>query len=306
MVRDLERVILESVQDSISGLKRPFGLFLSGGVDSGLLAALTRPDVVFTARFPDSGPRYDEFEYAKATAEHLGLKQVVVDITKEDFEKYLPEALKLYHPTTHYSLVPLYLLFKKAQELGIKTILSGEGPDEYLGGYASYSILMAIQNLYKQKELKNYHPLLDSFFGEPIEQFARIINKSVRDVEPYWDRYEHLLSKIGYADLKVRGIEEMELALAKGLSIELLYPYMTDEVQEYCFRRVKDTQKVKGLTTKYCFKKIAEKYLPKEVVWRKNKMGGPVAPVGCWLGLPQDREFDKKPYLELQQRIWSA
>ena len=128
----LERLVRESVERTVGSLKRPFGLFLSGGVDSGLLAALSKPDVVFTCRFP-YGPQFDEFDSAEATARHLGLEMVVVEPTKEDFFRYLPEALKMFEKTTHFSLVPLYMLFKAAKERGITTILSGEGPDEYLG-----------------------------------------------------------------------------------------------------------------------------------------------------------------------------
>src|SRR3990167_9117651 len=159
----LERLVQESVERTVGSLKRPFGLFLSGGVDSGLLAALAKPDVVFTCKF--DGELFDEFDSAVETAKHLDLEMVVVEPTKEDFFKYLPEALKMFGRTTHFSLVPLYMLFKAAKERGIITILSGEGPDEYLGGYAAYSIILSEERLYEQEELQNYKPMLDRYLG---------------------------------------------------------------------------------------------------------------------------------------------
>ena len=295
MVKKLETILKE-----IKIPKRPFALFLSGGIDSAYLAYLTKPDIVLTCRFPNSGVKYDEFEDSRKVVEHLGLEQIVIDFTKEKFFKYLPYAVKRHKPTTHFSLVPLYLLFKKANDLGYRTILSAEGPDEYLGGYTSYLFITHEQELYKQKELKNYTSLLDKYLGTPMERFARILGKEPKELKPYWNKYDNLLSKMGYTDLKLRGIEEMELDLANFWNIDLVYPYMTSEIEKFCFEEVPDEMKIKGFTTKWILRKIAEKHLPKEVIWRKNKMGGPVAPVGKWLG--EKDEFSKKKYLELQKK----
>src|SRR3990167_466198 len=299
----LERLVQESVERTVGSLKRPFGLFLSGGVDSGLLAALAKPDVVFTCKF-DQGPLFDEFESAEAPAKHLGLEVVVVVPTKEDFFKYLPEALKMFRPTTHFSLVPLYMLFKAAKEQGTTTILSGEGPDEYLGGYSAYSIILQeeklIERLKSQPELRNYQSMIDRYFGSLMSRYARILGKSEMDIVDYWDKYEKKVSKLGYTDLMVRGIEDMELALAKGWGVNLLYPYMTEEIAKFCFEEIEDGLKVDGYTTKYLWKKIAEQYLPKDVVWRSNKMGGPILNVNSFLGV--EDPFDKTAYLALQEK----
>lgn len=296
MVKKLESLIKSEVKRVVDKIERPFGLFLSGGVDSSLLATLTKPDVAITCRFP-YGKKYDEFEDSQKVVKHLKLKHEVIDFTEEMFFNSLENAVKAYKPTTHFSLVPLFLLFKKASELGLKTILSAEGPDEYLGGYTTYTFITYEQELYKQEEMKNYKYALDKYLGTPMERFARIVGK---DPKPYWNKYDNLLSKIGYADLHLRGIEEMELALADFWGIKLIYPYMTKKIEDFCFKEVPDNQKIKGFTTKWILKKIAEKYIPSEVVWRKNKMGGPVAPVGKWLG--EKDEFCKDKYLKLQQK----
>lgn len=296
----LEDLVKASVEKSVSEIPRPFGLLLSGGVDSGLLAALSKPDMVFTCKF-DYGPLFDEYDSARVTAEHLGLNMITVEPKKEDFLNFLPEALRAFRKTTHFSLVPLYMLFKTAKEHGITSVLSGEGPDEYLGGYTAYSIILHEQNLYKKKELKNYHEMLDRYLGSVQSRYARILNKKEEEIAPHWDVKKHLVSKMGYTDLQVRGIEEMELSLAKHWSVDLKYPYMTEEISDFCWN-IRDSFKVKNFTTKHIWKKIAEKYLPKEVVWRKNKMGGPVAPISHWLGHPE-RPFDKEPYLKLQDEI---
>ncbi|HEV8335589.1 MAG TPA: asparagine synthase (glutamine-hydrolyzing), partial [Candidatus Polarisedimenticolia bacterium] len=70
----------------------PVGVFLSGGLDSSLIACLAKPDVVFSCRYP-YGPRYDEFEHAQTVARHVGAKQVVVQPTAEDFKRDYPRIL---------------------------------------------------------------------------------------------------------------------------------------------------------------------------------------------------------------------
>ncbi|HEC65025.1 MAG TPA: asparagine synthase [bacterium] len=303
MVDKLEQKIKDSVESVVSKIERPFGIFLSGGIDSTLLAALTKPDVAITCRLP-YGKKYDEFEDACATVKHLGLRHEVVTFTKKDFQENISDAVNMTKPTTHFSLVPMYMLFKKVQELGLETVLSGEGLDEYLGGYASYTFITNEQKFYEQPELENYKPLLDRYLGTPLERFARILGKKPEELKPYWDKYSNLLSKIGYADLHLRGIEDMELQLAKGFGVNLVYPYMTKELEEFCFKEIPDDEKIKGFTTKYILRKIAEKYIPKHVAWRKNKMGGAVAPIGLWFG--QEDEFDKTKYLELQSSLWKS
>ena len=140
-----------------------------------------------------------------------------------------------------------------------------------------------------------------------MSRYARILGKGEMDIVDYWDKYENKVSKFGYTDLAVRKIEDMELALAKGWGVNLLYPYMTEEVAEFCFKEIPDHLKIaknlvgEGRTTKYIWKQIAEKYLPHEVVWRKNKMGGPVGPVNIWL--EQNDLYDKTAYLKLQDEL---
>lgn len=298
VTNQLEKLLIRKVKNK--KFKRPFGALMSGGIDSALLVVLTKPDYVFTCRFP-YGKKYDEFPYAKMTAKHLGIELIVLTITKKDFFEYLPEAVKAYKPTTHFSLVPLYMIMKKARKY-VEMLLSGEGPDEYLGGYSAYNFITYEQKLYDQPELENYKLALDKYLGSPMDRFAKILKVESEKLKPFWGKYENLLSKMGYADLHLRGVEDMEQAIAKHLGIKLVYPYMNKEIEKFCFTKVPDELKIKDFTTKYIWRKIAEKYLPKEVVWRKNKMGGPVAPVGKWLG--EKDEFSKVKYLKLQEKIW--
>jgi len=297
----LRNLILESVQSSVSKIKRPFATLLSGGADSGVLTAIAKPDIALTCRFP-YGSKYDEFQSTLKTVKHVGVKHEVIVPKKKDFFKYIEDAiLALGRTTIHFSLVPLYILFKRAREIGIKTVFSGEGPDEYLAGYTSYIYLDHEEKLFSRPELDNYHYSLEQYTGDRINRVARILKLNPELVKKNFGKYKSILSNLGYCDLKLRGITEMELAMAKRFNIRLLYPYMNKKIEDFCFKKVPDNLKIRNFTTKWIFRKVAEQYIPKEVVWRLNKMGGPVAPVGKWLG--QKSEFDKTIYLNLQRHI---
>jgi asparagine synthase (glutamine-hydrolysing) len=124
----------------------PLGLFLSGGLDSALIAAIAkqhRPDIkAFTVRMPDA--RLDESEAAAETAAHLALDHTVIDCdpnaanaTPADDLVRLIEQLGL--PFGDSSLLPTYWVCRAARE-HITVALSGDGGDELFGGYRRHTI----------------------------------------------------------------------------------------------------------------------------------------------------------------------
>ena len=113
------------------------GAFLSGGVDSGYLAAASGADQAFTVGF-DEGDRYNDVEKAAQVAKAAGLKHHVKIISKEEFWNSLPDVM--YHmdePSGDASAVALYFLAQEAAK-HVKVVLSGEGADELFGGYNIY------------------------------------------------------------------------------------------------------------------------------------------------------------------------
>ena len=275
-------------------------IFLSGGIDSGTLASLSGVKKALTCKFP-YGKKYDEFKDSKSTAEYLDIEQIVITPTKKDFRENIYDAVNAYKPTTHFSLVPLYLLFKKASELGIKKILLGEGPDELLGGYSRYIPFYRETELYDIEALKNYKPTIDRFIGNPVKRYCELAGYDYEKAKKVKNKANGLIGYLGEIDLEMGDIEDMEQALAKHFGIELIYPFLDKEVIKYC-KKLPDNLRIKDNYTKYIFRKVAEKLIPNSVAWRKDKMGGPVAPVGKWLG--EKNEFSKDKYLKLQWKLY--
>jgi asparagine synthase (glutamine-hydrolysing) len=118
----------------------PVGAFLSSGIDSTSIVALARefhPNILtFTVGFDTPG--FSEIDVAQESARHLGVVTVPTTITAQDMMEALPRIVwHLDDPVADPSLVPLYFVAKKAAEQ-VTVVLSGEGADEFFGGYTIY------------------------------------------------------------------------------------------------------------------------------------------------------------------------
>jgi asparagine synthase (glutamine-hydrolysing) len=124
----------------------PFGLFLSGGIDSTavlvMMARLAeRPVKAFTIGFSDG--EADERPAARAAAAAVGAEHVEVGFGEADFWRLLPEIVSCVDdPVADYAILPTWMLARTAREAGIKVILSGEGGDELFAGYGRYRSIL--------------------------------------------------------------------------------------------------------------------------------------------------------------------
>lgn len=117
----------------------PVGSYLSGGLDSSLIAALGarakgEKFSTFSLRFADA--EYDETQYQRLMAEALGSEHHELLVRREDIAAAFPAVV--YHaerPLLRTAPAPLFLLSKLVRERGIKVVLTGEGADEMFAGY---------------------------------------------------------------------------------------------------------------------------------------------------------------------------
>ena len=148
-----EANILKLLRDSIK--KRmmadvPFGVFLSGGVDSSANVALvselmTRPVRTFTVGFHDC-EELNELESARAISKRFGTDHHEVMIGREEMQRFLPELV--FHqdePIADPVCVPLYYVSKLARDTGTIVVQVGEGSDELFGGYDWFRTYLQIQ-----------------------------------------------------------------------------------------------------------------------------------------------------------------
>jgi asparagine synthase (glutamine-hydrolysing) len=117
----------------------PVGLFLSGGVDSSLLAALVARHAPIEAFAVGTHSKLDESSFASQVASHLGIPLRVRWVTGDDFrDRFDDWCFFNDDPVADPSALALMLLAEHAREHGMKVMLAGEGADELFGGYHSY------------------------------------------------------------------------------------------------------------------------------------------------------------------------
>ena len=114
-----------------------FGLFMSGGLDSSLVAAVAKqvhPNYsppCYTLRFADKS--YDEGDFAKEVAQKLGLEMISVPVGPEDFIKDLPRLVRMVgEPLADPAWIPTAMLSQRAAK-DVRIVLTGEGADELFG-----------------------------------------------------------------------------------------------------------------------------------------------------------------------------
>jgi asparagine synthase (glutamine-hydrolysing) len=139
---DMYRAGLEQAVSSHLMSDVPLGVFLSGGVDSSAVAALTKrirqaPVETFSVGYEEAA--FSELEYAQEVAAHIGTEHHEVRVSRKEFFDALPSLI--WHedePIVWPSSVALYFVARLARER-VTVVLTGEGSDETLGGYGRYA-----------------------------------------------------------------------------------------------------------------------------------------------------------------------
>ncbi|MDP3235489.1 MAG: asparagine synthase (glutamine-hydrolyzing) [Myxococcales bacterium] len=158
----------------------PVGSYLSGGLDSSLVAALAsraKPSGfrTFSLRFADA--EYDETPYQRAMVQRLGTEHAEVVVSRKDIADVFPKVIRhTERPVLRTAPAPLFLLSKLVHDSGIKVVLTGEGADEMLAGYDLFREARVRRFWARQPESKWRHRLLERLYPylsrSPVSQQA--------------------------------------------------------------------------------------------------------------------------------------
>jgi asparagine synthase (glutamine-hydrolysing) len=137
----LDRALQESV-DLHQRSDVPYGMFLSGGIDSAAVLTMmarlnSQPVLAYTAGFDVPGAA-DERAAAACVARALGARHETIEVTEADTWRHLPEIVAaMDDPAADYAIIPTWFLARRARQ-EVKVVLSGEGGDEIFAGYGRY------------------------------------------------------------------------------------------------------------------------------------------------------------------------
>jgi asparagine synthase (glutamine-hydrolysing) len=141
----------------------PVGSYLSGGLDSSVIAQLGRRAKegrfeTFSIRFDD--PEFDETQYQRMMAATLDSSHQEIVVTKKDIAQSFPDVIRhTERPILRTAPAPLFLLSKAVRKSGIKAVLTGEGADEMLAGYDIFREAK-IRQFWSHQPKSNVRPLL--------------------------------------------------------------------------------------------------------------------------------------------------
>jgi asparagine synthase (glutamine-hydrolysing) len=291
------------------------GIFLSGGVDSSLLAALVARHSPLDAFTVGTHSKLDESEFATRVAKHLGLSLHVRFVTGDDFRSRFDDWCFFNDdPVADPSALALMLLSEHARDKGMKVMLAGEGADEVFGGYYSYLRYAAYSRLMGRNGGRRVSDVLRlaasgidldylSFDGSPpffgsahvmwAHDRASLFVGETASLIPSWEAQAFAprpreLDPSRYAMLCDQHVRLPNDLLPRtdratmAFSLEARVPYLDRSVVEMA-NELNSRLCVRLLppTGKWLLKRIAAKRVPRTAVYRRKR--GFQLPVNDWL-----------------------
>ena len=272
----------------------------------------------------------NELEEARSVASRFRTEHHEYPISATDFVKDIHAILRhLEEPVASPAIVPLFYLAKAARE-HVTVVLSGEGADELLGGYAIYRRMMIVERLHRLRFLNPGLSALGTLLGETTagrlsREIAQSLETRYSGISSAFRReekrrevlldfseerftktlthYHHLtrkeepLDRMLYFDSKVWLVDDLLLKADKmtmAASMELRVPFLDHKVVEFC-ARLPVSLKRNGSTSKVLLRRILAQSFPPEFINRRKK-GFPV-PIAQWFkgnlrGVLQDAVLD--------------
>lgn len=328
LTEDKVEIIIDQIETLLKDSVRrrliadvPVGSYLSGGIDSSLITALSRPYIeeyhTFNVNFGDEV--YSESKYAKLVSDHLSTNHHELTVELDKVIKEIKNIAWHYDdPIAEGGTIPNYFISKLAKNY-VTVALAGEGGDEVFGGYKWYRYQPKLVNYSK------YLPKLPEIGNSSRRKKIRMLNNSKKGVEELqasthvWLPSEEIqaISKFKYSDPKIKYLNNADYTLKKKLNkmqyldintllqsynqksdrmtmafaVEERVPFQDYRLIEASFS-LPEELKVNNGNEKYIIKKIGEKYLPKEIINREKRGYG--VPIAYWIETKLMEEIIRK------------
>lgn len=312
-VKNISDVMKDSVEKHLIA-DVEVGSFLSSGIDSSYIVSLAKPDKTYTVGYENK--KYDETMYAKDLAEKLGIKNESKIITKEEYLENISKIM--YHldePTSDPAAISLYFVAKLASK-DLKVVLSGEGADEFFGGYNYYReevdykfynklpycvrhVIGKIASIFPEgrgfnflvrrgEKLENSYIGVNRNFSSKMAKKVLKNNYELKAIDVTKDIYNEFknysnIDKMQAIDINFWLMKDILLKadrMTMASSIEGRVPFIDKEVFKVASHLPFD-YKVTKENTKVALRAAAKEVIPTEA-YKKKKLGFPV-PVREWI-----------------------
>ena len=323
-LRRLDSELRRSV-DSMLVADVPLGAFVSGGIDSSLVAALMtdiagKPIDTFNLGFANDTSQ-SEHEEAAAVAKHIGSRHHALMVTPDDVLSAFDSWVEVFdEPFGDQAALPTMLLSKLTRK-EVTVVLTGEGADELFSGYSNYRKRVSEERItsvlgHPASPLRALVPHLPALWQKDriIKAIGAAHSHRYATIPNIFDRSTHpalfsgaflahqkshiadyaaaffeqcnatsYLEKIMNVDMRLWLPDDLLTKVDRAtmaFSLEARVPYLDHRFVEFV-ARLNPELKQHGKTTKYLLKKVAEKYLPHDIIYRPKQ--GFVMPLTQWL-----------------------
>lgn len=288
----LRRKLQEATVRQLNGTHE-VGVFLSGGLDSSLAAALLVEQGVRVHLFSlDFGAPFNaELAHAEAVAAHLRRPLHIVPAQAKQIAGALRMTVAaMQQPFGDAVCVPLYLLGAAASQ-HVDTVFTGEFGDQLFGGWANKPMIAAelygAENYNREaaymETFHRFHGLTDALYTPAMQNAVANLDVG-KGIGPALEngQFSSLLHRLRAANLSLKGAQNIaprsrQLAEVCGLCVRS--PFCDRELAYWTFSCPPEWF-LHGSQEKYLLKRVAEHYLPSEIVWREKRGMG--VPVTAW------------------------
>ena len=313
----LDELLAESVRLRLVA-DVPVGVFLSGGTDSSLVAALAARqagDKLKTFSIGFAEERYNELPYARQVAQHIGSDHHEFVVSMDHLDNIGELAWYFDEPFADPSLLPTYLVSREARK-HVKVALSGDGGDELFGGYNWYSWVLSQLRLntlpgplrksisavarrigvnYRGKhflsalafdEFDTYLERTSIFFRDELDDVLKhpASNYFDRTYRPFYESAgADALSRMSRTDFNWYLPEDILTKVDRAsmaVALEARVPILDHKICEFAFR-LHSMHKIAGGRRKSILRQVAQNYLPAGFDFDRKQ--GFVIPLDEWM-----------------------
>jgi len=299
-VNQLDKLLVDSVKKRLIA-DVPVGILLSGGIDSSLITAIAShhsSSQIRTITISFKNTVIDDYKSANFVAHHCKTNHTNLFLDVKNIYQTFKDDIRIYDDlsTSDSGLFSEYLLAKEIRKLGVKVALVGEGADEIFAGYTWFQLSQYPFSLFpnKIKSYLYYYAIMRTLPGKRFFKYGNFLSDKLNE------HHRSFLKKIQQYEIQYSLPNHYCMKVDKGTSdasIEARSPFMDYRIIELA-SKLPDNYLLnskfyqpKAVNEKHILRKVAEKYLPNEISYKKKKGG--MMPVYDLLniGLRQDNQL---------------